>query len=275
MGQMPSRARTVLIARPHRLWTQWLRDMSMVYMGRQPVALRVGVAMSRVTGLIKFAVIGAVLGLPFFRNTYKLAEAAGPATWYVSLNGSNADGMSWATAWADLNRVNWSVVRSGDTIVVDGGLSTCAVSPYDFQSPSPNPGVTCGARYSPFTVGQNGVTIAASTEIGRNGTVVVDGGRDTPLPYCQQPSYSAASGSAYGIDFAGHSGVVIDGRHRSGIVVRGAQYGVRMRGGGNDTLRNVELFDNGYPTTTSAGYNSDGDDIVMSGQNNIYDRLLV
>jgi len=231
--------------------------------------------MSRVTGLIKFAVIGAVLGLTFFGNTYKLAEAAGPATWYVSLNGSNADGMSWATAWSDLNKVNWSVVWPGDTIVIDGGTSTCSVSPYDFQSTSPNPGVTCGARYSPFAVGQNGITIAASTDIGRNGTVVIDGGRDTPLPYCQQPSYSAASGSAYGIDFAGYTGVVIDGRHRSGIVVRGAQNGVRMGPGGNDTLRNMELFDNGYPTTISGGYNSDGNDILMGGQNNTYDRLLV
>src|SRR3989442_15264845 len=106
MGQMPSRARTVLIARPHRLWTQWLRDMSMVDMRRQPVALRVGVAISRVTGLIKFAVIGAVLGLTFFGNTYKLAEAAGPATWYVSPNGSNADGNRWAPAWRDPKKVN-------------------------------------------------------------------------------------------------------------------------------------------------------------------------
>src|SRR2546427_12453173 len=161
MGQMPSRARTVLIARPDRLWTQWHRDMSMVYMRRQPIALRVGVAMSRVTGLIKFAVIGAVLGLTFFGNTYKLAEAAGPATWYVSLNGSNADGISWATAWSDLNKVNWSMVQPGDTIVIDGGTSTCSVSPYDFQSTSPNPRVTCGPPHHPLAVGPDRGTVPA------------------------------------------------------------------------------------------------------------------
>jgi len=167
------------------------------------------------------------------------------------------------------------VVQAGHTILIDGGPSTCSVSPYDFQAASPNPGVSCGARYSPFAVGRDGVTIAASMESGRNGTVVIDGGRDTPLPYCHQTSYSAAAGSAYGIDLAGHSGVLIDGRHRSGIIVRGAQNGVRMGPGGNDTLRNLELFDNGYPTSISGGYNSDGNDILMGGQNNTYDRLLV
>ena len=116
----------------------------------------------------------------------------------------------------------------GATIVVDGGSSRCSVSPYDFQPASPNPGVTCGQRYSPLTVGQNSVTIVRSTETGRDGTVVIYGGRDTPLPYCYQTSYSATNGAAYGIDFGSHSGVVIDGRSRSGIVVRGVRNGVRM-----------------------------------------------
>jgi hypothetical protein len=105
--------------------------------------------------------------------------------------------------------------------------------------------------------------------------VVIDGGRDTPLPYCGQSSYSAAKGASYGIDFQSYSGVTIDGVSRSGIIVRGAQNGVRMGPGGHDTLRNMELFDNGYPTTDSYGYNSDGNDILMGGQANVYDRLLV
>ena len=197
------------------------------------------------------------------------------ALFYVSPGGNGADGTTWTTAWTDMNQINWAAVPAGATIVVDGGSSPCSVSPYDFQPATPNPGVTCGQRYSPLTVGQNSVTIVRSTETGRNGTVVIDGGRDTPLPYCYQTSYSATSGAAYGIDFGSHSGVVIDGRSRSGIVVRGARNGVRMGPGGNDTLRNMELFDNGYPTTIAGGYNSDGNDILMGGQNNTYDRLLV
>jgi hypothetical protein len=48
-----------------------------------------------------------------------------------------------------------------------------------------------------------------------------------------------------------------------------------MGPGGGETLRNLELFDNGYPTSQSYGYNSDGSDILMGGRNNVYDRLLV
>jgi hypothetical protein len=194
---------------------------------------------------------------------------------YVSSSGNGADGLSWATAWTNTSKINWSVVPTGATIIIDGGASTCLVSPYDFRSTSPNPGVNCGQRYSPFTIGRDYVTITKSTAVGRNGTVVIDGGRDTPLPYCEQSTYSAANGATYGIDFGSHSRVTINGSVRSGIIVRGAQNGVRMGPGGSDTLRNMELFDNGYPTTHSWGYNSDGNNILMGGQNNVYDRLLV
>src|SRR2546426_8615593 len=114
MGQMPSRAGTVLIARPDRLWTQWHRDTSMVYMRRQPIALRGGVAtaiepedhvrgvaaardsttvatwtvVSRVTGLLRFAVIGAVLGPTFFGNTYQFTNSLPNLIYYGFLAGS-------------------------------------------------------------------------------------------------------------------------------------------------------------------------------------------
>jgi hypothetical protein len=109
--------------------------------------------------------------------------------------------------------------------VLDGGHSACRVSPYDFQPSAPDPGVTCGQRYHPFSIGQDDITIERSTAPGHDGTVVIDGGRDTPLPYCGQKSYSAVTGANAGIDLNGHSGVTIDGTTRSGIVVRGARNG--------------------------------------------------
>ena len=42
-------------------------------------------------------------------------------TYYVSRNGSNGDGTSWATAWNELNQINWSVIQPGDTILVAEG----------------------------------------------------------------------------------------------------------------------------------------------------------
>ena len=149
------------------------------------------------------------------------------------------------------------------------------MSPYDFQSSSPDPGVTCGQRYQPFSIGRSDITIERSTAAGRNGTVVIDGGRATPLPYCGQASYTAAAGASAGIDLNGRSGVVIDGMTRSGIVIRGARNGIIMGGGGHDVLRNLEAFDNGWAIAHSWGYSSDGNGILMGGEDNVYDRLLI
>ena len=41
------------------------------------------------------------------------------------------------------------------------------------------------------------------------------------------------------------------------------------------TLRNLEVFDNGVPTTISNGYNSDGENITLRGNHLTFDRLLV
>ncbi len=202
------------------------------------------------------------------------AHAVHPAVYYVSPRGNGANGLSWATAWRDTSLIDWPVIRRGSEIVLDGGTSTCRVSPYDFKSSSPSPGVTCGQRYRPFSVSQDDITIERSAAAGRNGTVVIDGGRDTPLPYCGQASYSAAAGAVAGIDLNGHSGVLINGMTISGIVVRGAQNGVLMRGRG-DTLRNMEIFDNGWAISRPWGYSSGGAGVVMGGENDAYDRLLV
>ncbi len=196
-------------------------------------------------------------------------------TYYVSPSGNGTNGRSWATAWRSTSLINWSVIRPGSEIILDGGGSRCSVSPYDFKRSSPDPGVTCGQRYAAFSVDQDDVTIERSTAAGHDGTVVIDGGRNTPLPYCGQPSYSAAAGATAGIDLNGHSGVVIDGIARSGIIVRGAQEGVWMDGGHNDTLRDMEIFDNGYAISNPWGYSSDGQGVLLGGERNVYDRLLV
>jgi hypothetical protein len=203
------------------------------------------------------------------------ADATRAPVFYVSPRGNGTNGLSWSTAWRDPAQIKWSVIRPGSVIVLDGGHSVCGVSPYDFQPSAPDPGVTCGQRYQPFSIGQNDITIERSTAAGRDGTVVVDGGRDTPLPYCGQKSYSAVTTANAGIDLNGHSGVTIDGTTRSGIVVRGARNGVVMDGGGHDVLRNMEIFDNGFAIAHSWGYSSDGNGILMGGEDNVYDRLLV
>jgi hypothetical protein len=201
--------------------------------------------------------------------------ATGGSTYYVSPSGNGTNGLSWATAWRNTSLINWSVVKPKSKIILDGGRSACGVSPYDFKPASPDPGVTCGQRYAPFSVGQNDITIERSAATGHDGTVVIDGGRHTPLPYCGQSSYPAVAGAPLGIDLNDHSGVVIDGMTRAGIVVRGAHNGVDMGGGGNDTLRDMEIFDNGISIRHPWGFSSDGQGVLLSGENNAYDQLLV
>jgi len=198
-----------------------------------------------------------------------------PEIFYVSPSGNGTNGLSWATAWRDTSAINWSVIRPGALILLDGGSSRCSASPYEFAASESDPGVTCGQRYSPFSIEQDNITIDRSGAPGRNGTVVIDGGRDTPLPYCGQQRYAAAVPARAGIDLNGHSGVTIDGMTRSGIVVRGARNGVVMGKGGHDTLRNMEMFDNGWADTHPWGYSSDGNGVLMGGEDNTYDRLLV
>jgi hypothetical protein len=43
--------------------------------------------------------------------------------WYISKNGSGSNGRTWATAWTELNKIDWSKVQAGDTIYLDGGTT--------------------------------------------------------------------------------------------------------------------------------------------------------
>src|SRR6266567_1369019 len=82
------------------------------------------------------------------------AATVNDAIYYDSKNGSNADGLSWSTAWNDVNQINWSVVNPGDTIVIDGGSTACP-SNYDFTST--RPGINCGMLYnSTLTIEKSG-----------------------------------------------------------------------------------------------------------------------
>ncbi|MBX9669259.1 MAG: hypothetical protein K2X93_16660 [Candidatus Obscuribacterales bacterium] len=65
---------------------------------------------------IKFPLIALILSFASTTNSPACAT-----TYYVSKNGNNQDGKTWATAWSDLWRIQSAEVKSGDTIVLDGG----------------------------------------------------------------------------------------------------------------------------------------------------------
>jgi len=161
-------------------------------------------------------------------TTSTTTTTAPPTTsaWYVSKSApAGGDGKSWATAWNELNAINWSVVQSGGTIYLDGGATSCG-SNYQFNTT--RPGVSCGMMYTTtLTPARSGVTIRRSTEAGHNGTVVLYGGRPTALPYCHQSSYSpGGTGAAALVNIGAVSGITLDGVTRSGIMGYGAQQGI-------------------------------------------------
>ncbi|MEK0081737.1 right-handed parallel beta-helix repeat-containing protein [Benzoatithermus flavus] len=77
---------------------------------------------------------------------------------------SSGNGTSWASAWKGFSRINWSVIRPGDTIYISGGPGVSASKTY----------------YETLTIGASGssagpITIAKGTDPGHNGTVIIDG----------------------------------------------------------------------------------------------------
>jgi len=221
------------------------------------------------------------------QQTRQYAAATG-VTYYVSMNGSNADGLSWTTAWNELNKINWAIIQPGDTILIDGGATACP-SNYDFSNHSTNrPGLTCGMLYTTqLNIQKSGIaaapiTIKLSTEAGHNGTAVVFGGRTSALPYCTQNYTATGTARTDGIVFntraTGASYITIDGSHRSGIMVYGAQTGVNLISDNStfDTLRNMEIFDNGnYTTFSGGGYRTDYPGIFLNGNNITIDKTLI
>jgi len=189
-------------------------------------------------------------------------------TYYVSKNGNGSDGKSWATAWNELAKINWSVVQPGDTILLDGGAQSMTYT-------------------TTLTIGKSGtqaapITIKRSTDSGHNGTVILFGGRSTPLPYCGEPSYSYRAASvANGVVFGSHSWVVIDGMNWDGIQIHGfSTYGVDMTGGpSNDTLRNMEIYDIGEASQGGNGGNwnpeTNGHGIYLTGTNLTFSQMNI
>lgn len=187
-------------------------------------------------------------------------------TYYVSKNGSNKDGISWATAWNELDQINWSVIQPGDIIILDGGSSQMVYT-------------------TTLTIGKSGtqslpITIQRSTENGHNGKVVMFGGRSTPLPYCGQSSYTYQQSSvAHGIVFRSSSWIVIDGMNWDGISIYGhSSHGVDMTSNpSNDTLRNMEIYDNGTASQSGGTWNPDtnGHGIYLNGTNLTFEKMNI
>jgi hypothetical protein len=183
--------------------------------------------------------------------------------YYVSKNGKNGDGLSWSTAWNELDKINWPVIQPGDTILIDGGPQQMIYT------------TTLTIKKSGIQTGP--ITIKKATDAGRNGHVIIFGGRRTPLPYCNQPGYTVQTIgiNATAISIGSASWIVIDGGNWDGISIHGTgEEAVYFdNGSSNDTIRNLETFDNGAIDGSSPA--AWGGGILIYGSNHIFERVNI
>jgi hypothetical protein len=186
---------------------------------------------------------------------------AASTTFFVSRQGSNVDGRSWATAWNELDQINWSLIQPGDIVAIDGGAVRC---------PSLGPGYGCGMVYNTtLSVQASGapgapIVITGAWVGGRNGGIIIDGGV-TSWPSCPEAPGEPAPPAApndrgrreEGIDLNGAQNIVIDGLRWGGIEVRNhTRFGVNFGASAGVTARYLKIHHNtnpGDPNNSAAG----------------------
>lgn len=93
------------------------------------VALHSWAALFRMPRSLRMMCLAAITaGL----STVAAAPAAQATTYYVSsiTPAAARDGRSWARPWADMNQINWSLIRPGDVIEIDAGNTANAAVVY-------------------------------------------------------------------------------------------------------------------------------------------------
>lgn len=209
---------------------------------------------------------GAVAALAFAALSSTVSIAATPMTstpktYYVSKAATGvADGSSYAKAWRDVDKINWSIIQPGDTIKLDGGVDG-------------NSMIYTGA----LTVQKSGtssqpIKIVSGTEPGHNGQVLITGFYDrTPRT---------------GVNFGDAQYVTLEGRPikyfgRDSKSIRIANFlGDGIATGYNSdglTLKHLEIDSNGtnLPNGPTGGYQATGVGIRFRGKWNTATNLMV
>lgn len=165
-------------------------------------------------------------------------------TYYVAKTGSNGDARSWDAAWSDLDRIVWSRIQPGDLILIKADTYT-----------------------SRLKVGASGTASAPISIRASGGEVRLFGGRETPLPYCDQSNYAQKGTSGdNGIEINGQSNILIDGAGWNGIKIYGWNYGIQFDNRAHGVVvRNVEIYDNGIIEQPNGSYRPRMHGVTMRG----------
>lgn len=190
-------------------------------------------------------------------------------TYYVSARGStNGNGLSWKTAWSGFDKIDWSQIRPGDTLQIDGGIVSMNYS-------------------SPLVVGADGVAgrpihIVSGYDAGHDGQVIINGFAAVPL---QGTGTSSYPGSSSGIKLGSHKHVWIQGRAlpRLGLATKSIRVtnftnsGISSEYGSDDiVLQNLEIDHNGsvqfigIDPPAGLGATTAGDAAIVGGPGGIF-----
>src|SRR3989338_7665986 len=131
----------------------------------------------RTAVIASFLSVATIIGGTFlFLYSYApVVEAADSAnTFYVSRNGDNTTGTSWATAWNELDQIQWSSISAGSTIYLDGGVSgmTYATDLVTEKSGTASQRITFTRSDAS---GHGGTVTITGTLVMYNGYITVDG----------------------------------------------------------------------------------------------------
>ena len=158
-------------------------------------------------------------------------------------------------------------MQPGDTILLDGGTTKMVYTTI-------------------LTVGTSGteaapILIQRATRAGHDGQVVIFGGRSIPLVcgHATQYTYQTEGVRKYGVDLGALLLRDLDGRKWRGIVIYGHNlHGIHLsRGSSHDTIRNVEIYDNGQAVFDAARkwWNSDQPGVGLTGSGHVFERDII
>jgi hypothetical protein len=211
-------------------------------------------------------IIFTMIGIAKLNDVSQVDRNAGSETFYVSKNGNNLDGSSWATAWNELDQIEWDRVQADAIIYLDGGDTEM--------------------RYeTELQIGASGtqdapIRILASTETGHEGQIIFFGGRSLELPYCGQESYDNPANEQLrenGIRSNDNDYIVIDGQRWRGIQIHGYRdSGIRLDAqSSNITVQYVEVYDNGEAVERDDGWKPDHAGVRLAGANMLFRRVII
>lgn len=195
------------------------------------------------------------------------ATGAFGATYYVSKASGGGDGKSWAAAWNELDKIDWSAVRPGDVVTLDGGRDKMVYTTTLMVGAS-------GTAEAP-------IVIRRAAEAGHDGRVVIFGGRATPLVCGHTADYTFQTEGVRksGVDFGASAYVTLDGRDWRGIDIHGHNlHGIHFsRGASHATVRNVEIYDNGKAMYDAQRkwWNPDQPGVGLTGSGHIFERAII